>query len=110
MSVRKWIVGIILGIVLLIGVVFGLGYLGVSFTKTVGKSQQNANREIFEQTQSYVEGKRQEALKYYKEWKRAQTPEDKKTIESLVSQSFANFDETKLEGEVQTFVYNCKYK
>jgi flagellin-like protein len=100
----------IIGLVVLIAVIFVLGYTGVFFTKTVGKAQQNANREVFEQTQSYVEGKRQEAVKYYKEWLQAKDVESKKTIESLVSHSFANFDETKLDGQLQTFVYNCKYK
>ena len=34
------------------------GYFDVFYTKTVGKAKQNAQREVYEETQSYVEGKR----------------------------------------------------
>ena len=104
------IVGIVLLVIIgLIGLSFGLGYLGVFHTKTVGKARQNAEREVFEQTQSYVEGKRQESAKAYKEWLQAD-PSSKKALENLARTTFANFDEQKylLDGPVKTWVYNCK--
>jgi len=104
------IVGIVLLVVIgLIGISFGLGYLGVLRTKTVGKAQQNAQREVFEQTQSYVEGKRQEAAKSYKEWIQADET-SKKALENLARHTFANFDEQKYlqDGPIKTWVYNCK--
>ena len=99
----------LLGIILVIGLSFGLGYLGVLRTKTVGKAQQNAQREVFEETQSYVEGKRQEAAKSYKEWIRADNS-SKKALENMAGHTFANFDEQKYlqDGPVKTWVYNCK--
>lgn len=103
------VIGIFLaGLVVLIALDFGFGYVGVFKTKTVGKAQQNANREVFEQSQSFVEGKRQEALKFYKEYQKASIDE-KQSIELMVSHSFANFDETKLSEPLYSFVYNCKY-
>jgi len=108
MKTWKIVLLIFAAIVLLIGLDFGTGYLGVFKTKTVGKAKQNAQREVFEQSQSYVEGKRQEALKFYQEHKDAE-PENKKAIELMVSHSFANFDEQKLNEPLNTFVYNCKY-
>lgn len=99
----------LLSILIFLALVWGFGWFGVGYTKTVGKAQQNANREVFEQTQSYVEGKRQEALKYYREYLKADE-DGKKAIEELVAHSFANMDETKLEEPIQTFVHNCKYK
>ena len=109
MKTWKIVLLIIGAIVLLIALDFGFGFLGVFKTKTVGKAQQNVQREVFEQTQSYVEGKRQIALKYYKEYLQADD-DSKKALKSIVSQDFANFDEDKyLTGELRNFIHNCKY-
>lgn len=98
----------ILAIGLLIGVSYAFGWVGVHQTKTIFKAKENAKREVFEQTQSYVEGKRQEALKFYREYQKADQI-GKEAIKEMVAHSFAQFDEDKLDGKVKTFVYNCKY-
>lgn len=104
---------IFLGFVGLIALIMvmelAFGWFGVFYTKTVKVEQENADREVFEQTQSYVEGKRQEALKFYKEWREAETESEKKGIENMVMHSFANFDDEKLQGDVRVFVEHCKY-
>ena len=46
MSKGKIIGYSLLGIVLIIGLTFGLGYLDVIHIKTVGKAKQNAKREV----------------------------------------------------------------
>jgi hypothetical protein len=51
---------------------------------------ENIKRKTFEQTQSYVEGKRQDLAKYHHEWTITTDPADKKAIEALVRQQFAN--------------------
>lgn len=99
---------IILGLILLTGFAFGSGYLDVLYTKTVGKAKQDASREVFEESQSYVEGKRQEAVKMYREYRKAE-PEDRQSIKQMVALSFANFDESKLPLELRNFVTECKY-
>ena len=59
------IVGLsLLCLVVIIALKFAFGWVDVGYTKTVGKAQENARREVFEQSQSYVEGKRQELTKY----------------------------------------------
>lgn len=108
---KNWIIGILIGLLViggLVGLSYGFGWIGVHQTKTIGKAKQNAKREVFEQTQSYVEGKRQEALKFYREYQKADEA-SKVAIEEMVAHSFAQFDENKLDGKVRTFVYNCKY-
>lgn len=88
------IFGIIIGaIIFLVALSFGLGWVGVGYTKTVGKAKQNAQREVFEETNSFVKAKRQEAIKYYKEYHSAETDEERKAIEIVVSMSLADFDE-----------------
>ena len=63
------ITAIIAGIIV---AVFGLGYLGIAYTKTITKQQQNAEREAYEQSNSFVKAKRAEAIKLYNEWMRAE--------------------------------------
>ena len=95
--------------VAIVGFSFGMGWTDVLYTKTVGKAKQNAQREVFEQTQSYVEGKRQMALKYYKEYQAADES-GKRAIKELVALDFANVDEEEiLTGRVRQFVIDCKY-
>lgn len=108
---KNWIIGILIGLLViggLVGLSYGFGWIGVHQTKTIGKAQKNAEREVFEQTQSYIEGKRQEALKFYREYQTANEVE-KAAIKEMVAHSFAQFDENKLDGKVKSFVYNCKY-
>jgi hypothetical protein len=93
----------------LIGLIYGFGWIGVHQTKTFKKAQKDADREVFEETQSYVEGKRQEALKFYQEYNKAEDNQ-RSAIKQLVSHSFANFDENKLNEPLKTFIYDCKYK
>jgi hypothetical protein len=108
MKTSKVVLLSITGLIVLLFLILGLGYFGVFATKTVGKAQQNANREVFEQTQSYVEGKRQELIKDYHEWLNAK-PDDKIAIEGIIRESFANFDEDKyLTGSLYNFLKKIK--
>jgi hypothetical protein len=109
---KNWIIGIALTILViggLIGLSYAFGWVGVHQTKTIYKAKENAKREVFEQTQSYVEGKRQSALKYYQEYQKANESQ-KQGLKSIISQDFANFDEDKyLTGELRNFIHGCKY-
>lgn len=92
------------------GLDLAFGWFNVYKTKTVGKAQQDAERTVFEETQSFVHGKRQEALKLYKEWNEAETTTEKKAIEEYAAMNFAYFNEDKhLEGKIQLWVAKCKY-
>jgi hypothetical protein len=101
----------VLALVALVGLSFAMGWTNVFYTKTVGKAKQNADREVFEQTQSYIEGKRQELVKFHHEWTITTNSTDKKSIEAVVRQSFANFDETKItDPDMYSFLKDCKNK
>jgi len=109
---KNLIIGISLVILILgffIGTSYLAGWVDVHQTKTIYKAKENARREVFEQTQSYVEGKRQAALKYYKEYQLADE-EKRRSLENIISLEFANFEEDKyLSGELQIFIRKCKY-
>jgi len=91
---------------------WGFGWFDVFQTKTVGKAQQNAEREVFEQTQSYVQGMRQQLIKYHHEWMNADK-DSKLAIEATIRINFASFNEDKyLEDfpDLYNFLKNVKNK
>lgn len=96
---------------LLLGLTYGFGWFGVGYTKTVGKAQKKAEREVYEQTNSFVKGKKQEVIKYYKEFLEAETAEEKQAIKSIVSMSLADFNEDEYitEPKLLIFIKQSKY-
>lgn len=96
-------------LLILVGLSFAFGFLDVAMIKTVGKAKQNAQREVFEKTQSHVFAKRQEALKYYQEYRNAETEEDRETIRMVVRLAFAETDDNILQEPVKSFIMECKY-
>lgn len=111
MKTWKIILYVILGIALIIGISFGTGMLNVTYTKTVGKSQQNANREVYEETNSFTKAKRMEAIKLYKEYQECKTDDEKKAISTVVSMDFADFDEDKYikDARLLEWIKQVKY-
>jgi hypothetical protein len=91
----------ILGFFALIVLINEFEIAGVKFW---GVRKENARREVFEQTQSYVEGKRQDLIKYHHEWVNA-SDEDKIAIEFTIRQSFSQFSEDKYLAD-QPDLYN----
>ena len=70
---------------------------------------ENARREVYENTQSYVEGKRQELTKLHLEYLRDTTETGRAAIRYTVAQSFANFDDEKIESPtLQAWLKQCK--
>lgn len=80
--------------------IFGIRFWGVRV--------ENARREVFEQTQSYVEGKRQELTKYRLEYQREKDPIAREAIRRTIIESMANFDINKLSPDLQNFLEQLK--
>lgn len=83
--------GIVIGITLFISLIFGLQYLGLMNFKFFAPKYENVRREVYENTQSYVEAKRQAITKYYNEWRKGDEA-DKDALRTIVLQDFANFN------------------
>lgn len=84
----------ILGFIGVLVIVFGLNYLGLVNFRFFAPKYEDARRKVYENTQSYVEGKRQTLTKYYNEWRKSD-PDEKSAIRAVVLQEFANFDTDK---------------
>lgn len=87
---KKFIYPILTGFAIVF-VVFSLQWLGIVNYRFFEPKRENARREVYENTQSYVEGKRQAITKYYDEWRKADA-DNKAAIRMIVLQDFANFD------------------
>jgi len=101
---------VLLGTIVFLAFGFGMGMFNFQSYKFFAPKYENVRREVFENTQSYVEGKRQEALKYYKEYNSTTDEQEKKALEMVIVQSFANFDTTLLEPKLENFITELKFK
>lgn len=108
-----WVVGIVAALML---ISYGFGWFDVFYTKTIGKEKEDARREVFEQTQSYVEGMRQEALNLRQQYVTEKDSVAKAALKFTAQQRFANFDEEKaykedkISVEIRDFINEMKYK
>jgi hypothetical protein len=94
----------------LLALIFLANELEIFGTKFWGVRKENAKREVFEQSQSYVEGKRQELTKYHHEWINADSA-DKISIEYTIRSSFANFDENQIQSaDLRDFLIKTRSK
>lgn len=87
----KKLMGVIIVITLFITIIFGLQYLNLMNFKFFAPKYENVKREVYENTQSYVEAKRQAITKYYNEWRKGDEA-DKDALRTIVLQDFANFN------------------
>ena len=92
----------------IVGITFFTDALGLTEIKIFGVKTENVRREVFEQSQSYVEGKRQELTKYRLEYMRSKDPAERRAIQATILQSMANFDEDKLPPDLQGFLDQLK--
>ena len=81
-------IGCIIG---LFAIIFAANEFEIFGVKFWGVRKENARREVFEQTQSYYDGKRQQLTKYHHEWKSADK-DLKKSIEATIRSSFTGKD------------------
>ena len=96
----------ILVIIVLLTIVGGAG--GVIYTKTIGKAQKNAEREVFKESVAYTEQATSFLAKSYKEYNDAETKADKKTIMEYVIMRYPNLDTDSIDNDkLKQFYIKC---
>lgn len=104
------ILGTILGIALLSLLIMYFGEFGVFYTKTVGKHQTNAEREVFKESLPYTEQAAQFIAKSYKEYNDTEDADEKQAIMEYVAMKYPNLDVDSIEnGKLRNFYENCIY-
>jgi len=90
-------------VIVIAAVIFGA--ISVFYTLTVGKAQANADRKVFKQGDSYVEGILDDLVEYKFQYETTDVVIEKKAILNLIRGKFANFDYTKIENpDLKTFL------
>jgi hypothetical protein len=97
--------GVLFGLFAIIFLINANELFGIKFW---GVKKENARREVFEQTQSYVEGKRQELTKLRLEYKEDTSQTDREALKQMILSDFANFDESKLPPDLESFLQSLK--
>lgn len=102
-------------VALFICLTIGLGALGLGGRwlnmKVEGwfrPREANIEREVFENTKSYNEGKEQELLKTYKEYVSTSDESIRAGLRSYVSHTFADYPVERLDPKLRNFVQECK--
>lgn len=72
------------GVFLIVGAVIGIRVLGIADTKVLGVVDQNAQREVFEQSKAYRDGVRRDLDELQLSYVRAQTAEEKAAVLSVL--------------------------
>ena len=100
----KTIVAIIFSALALWVVIFLLQFAWLKNFEFFAPRFKNVERQVFENTQSYVEWKRQELNKYMFEYSTTKDEDVKSSIRTMLIHSFSNFDKTKLDYSQQIFL------
>lgn len=99
---------ILVALLVVVGLSYLLGINEVLYTHTIGKWKQDAQREVFEQTQSFTRAQKTEALKYFREYNKAETDDEKRAIKAYVRERFTMSDVEKMEeSPVSRFIRNA---
>ena len=102
---RKIGVRILVGIAII--AVLG-GVSGVAYTRTIGKAQKNAEREVFKSTVAYTEQAANFLAKSYKEYNEAETDADKNTIMEYVIMRYPDLDTDSIDNStLRQFYLKC---
>jgi hypothetical protein len=72
--------------------------------------QENVKRNVFEHTQSYVDGKIQDLASYKEQYEKAKDPQDKQIIQNVVRDRYTNFDATTMDNvpELRQFLVQMR--
>ena len=107
-------VGKVIGIVLLIVVILGIlsyafGWLDVFKAKTIGKEMVQTQREIYEESKSYVKGVSDDLARFKYELIKTEDPVEREAIIETIIDRFSDFDVSKLDNpDLQKFLNDVR--
>jgi len=106
----KITLAIILCLVLLTGTSFVLNGIGLVSFKFFAPKYEDAKREVFENTNSRINGAVQEINKRMIEYNRAESKADKIAIAEYIRSSYPDLEPSKInDAKIRRFFEKCKY-
>ena len=98
---------IVIIVFVFIASIFALDYFGVLWQSVIAPKREEVRREVFEQTKSYREGKRQELVRYRLQYIRATNEDERQAIASTVRMSMADVNPEEFNPELKQFLNTC---
>lgn len=90
--------------VLILGMFFGLEWLGIGWKGFFGPKHAAVERKVFESTKSFTDSKRQDLIRYHTEFLQAESVKERQAVCSAVRHMFADVDETTLSPELRGYL------
>jgi len=88
---------ILISIAFILALPIGIGLYDLKWSEFYQPKKENIRREVFENTQSFVQGKTQELAKYFEEYSKADA-DGKETVRQIIIMQFSDFDESKMRS------------
>jgi hypothetical protein len=88
----------VVGLVLFLSLCFGMEWAGIAWTGFFGPKRAAVQREVFENTASYVKGTENDIAKYRREYMQTDDASSRQSIVEFVAGQYAEFDANKLEN------------
>lgn len=96
----------VLAVVVGLTILGGVG--GVVYTKTIGKAQKEAEREVFKEGVAYTEQAASFLAKSYKEYKDAESDADKNAVMEYIIMRYTNLDLDSIDNDtLKQFYMKC---
>lgn len=92
------------GLILAIVTVFALGIGGLEYKKFFAPRSQAIDRQIFQETPSFVHGKNQQITLFMTEYKLAETDKKRATYKNLIIYEASTIDNELLNENIQAFI------
>ena len=106
--IKYGIIGTLSALLLCSGVLMYAGGFGVFYTKTVGRAQKNADREVVKESLAYNEQAAQFLAKSYKEYNDAKDIAEKNSIKEYVAMKYPNLDMSNIDNsKLRSFYMSC---
>jgi hypothetical protein len=94
----------IVGIVLAVVVVWGLGRVSTMIYRDVAPRQAEAEREVYVNTPSYINGKNEILMKYMSEYNKAKTEQERNALKDTILNEASTVNIDKLQPNIRSFI------
>ena len=101
------IMAIVVAVLAIIAGLLAVDYTGMLWQSFIAPKKEDVRRDVWENTRSFREGKRQELIRYMHEYNTAKDSQTKQAIAATVRLNFADVDSSDWEPELQQFKQKC---
>lgn len=106
---KKYILGILVGFIVLTGLGFATGEIQAIYNRTVGVDVSSSETDKFHASKGYVDGMIQDLSKYKLELAQTTDSTARQAIISHINEEFSNFDEKQIKNdELRKFLVDCR--